>query len=540
MSGDSVQITYLGHAGLRIDGADLRLLMDPWLSRSGAFQAAWYQFPANAHLDQPSLLDCDYVTVSHEHLDHMDAAVLTSLPPTATVLIPQYPAPNFRDRLKGAGVTNLVEVPAWLKYPLNERGDWLTFIPEQSPMCHDSAVLVHAGGASVLHCNDARLTLGQARRAVLECGGRLDVMAAQMASATWHPICYDYPPGQMAEIAEAKRTGKFRAVGRLLSMVKPELAVPFAGPMCFLDPELRHHNQWLKSPGLFPDQKQAADFLRKRLSGQEVGLWLPGDTYEPLSRRHSADSMWRDFDYGDVDEYLDAYASARRPDLEAVRAAYPEPGPDLGERFVEHFRRLGEMSPYFLDRIDMTVRFELSGAVEGRWDVDLRPDGVRVDLTGRAHRPADYGFRLDSRWLAPVIFGQIAWEDLFLSMRFSAWRDPDIYNDYLIGLLKHAEPQALDAVEAYERGRETGEKIVVDAPHGRYEISRYCPHAGEDLAIGSIVVDGVLRCLGHNLEFDLATGACLNARCDPLITRSLVRVPSEAIDSPELEAFLCM
>jgi L-ascorbate metabolism protein UlaG (beta-lactamase superfamily) len=119
MSGDSVQITYLGHAGLRIDGADLRLLMDPWLSRTGAFQAAWYQFPANAHLDQPSLLDCDYVTVSHEHLDHMDAAVLTSLPPTATVLIPQYPAPNFRDRLKAAGVTNLIEVPAWLKYPLN-------------------------------------------------------------------------------------------------------------------------------------------------------------------------------------------------------------------------------------------------------------------------------------------------------------------------------------------------------------------------------------------------------------------------------------
>ena len=63
-----MRITYLGHAGLRVDGADLRLLMDPWLSTTGAFQAAWYQFPANAHLDQPGLLDCDYVTVSHEHL----------------------------------------------------------------------------------------------------------------------------------------------------------------------------------------------------------------------------------------------------------------------------------------------------------------------------------------------------------------------------------------------------------------------------------------------------------------------------------------
>ena len=69
------------------------------------------------------------------------------------------------------------------------------------------------------------------------------------------------------------------------------------------------------------------------------------------------------------------------------------------------------------------------------------------------------------------------------------------------------------------------------------EISRYCPHAGEDLAIGGIVTDGAIRCLGHNLEFDLATGTCLNARCDPLATRRLMRVPSGAIDSPEMEGF---
>ena len=54
-----MRITYLGHAGLRIDGTDLRLLMDPWLSARGAFQAAWHQFPSNAHLDRSALLDCD-------------------------------------------------------------------------------------------------------------------------------------------------------------------------------------------------------------------------------------------------------------------------------------------------------------------------------------------------------------------------------------------------------------------------------------------------------------------------------------------------
>jgi UDP-MurNAc hydroxylase len=520
MSGESIRITSIGHAGLRVDGVDLQLLMDPWLSGRGAFQAAWHQFPANAHLDRSALLDCGYVTVSHEHLDHMDLSVLTGLPVTTTVLIPRYPSPNFRARLAAAGVANVIEVPAWEKFQLNEAGDWLTFITEQSPMCHDAAVLVSAGGASLLHCNDARLTVGQVRRAALECGGRLDVMAVQMASATWHPICYEYPPEQIQEIGAAKRASKFRAVGRLIRLVKPELVVPFAGPMCFLDPEIQQHNRWLKPPGLFPDQKQAADFLSARLPGQNVGLWLPGDEYDPLRRRQVADAHWHGFDFGDIDEYLDGYARARRQDIEAVRADFPGPGADLRDAFVEHFRRLGEMNPYFLDRIDMTVRFELTGEVDGRWDVDLRPEGVRVDLSGRRGRP-EYGFRLDSRWLAPVIFGRIGWEDLFLSLRFSAWRDPDIYNDYLIGFLKHAEPQALRAIESYEQSRSSDEKIVVEATDGRYEIARYCPHAGEDLAIGSAVRAGVIRCLGHNLEFDLTTGSCLNARCDPLVTRRL-------------------
>ena len=203
---------------------------DPWLSSQGAFQAAWYQYPANAHLDRQALLDCDFVTVSHEHLDHMDITVLTSLAPGTTVLIPKYPAPNFGPAPGGGRGqhhrgTVLAQVPA-------QRARGLADLHHRAvAMCHDAAVLVSVGGAALLHGNDARLTAGQARRAALECGRRLDVMAAQMASATWHPICYEYPAEQMAAIAAAKRTGKFRAVGRLLRLVKPQLVVPFAGPV---------------------------------------------------------------------------------------------------------------------------------------------------------------------------------------------------------------------------------------------------------------------------------------------------------------------
>jgi hypothetical protein len=47
-----------------------------------------------------------------------------------------------------------------------------------------------------------------------------------------------------------------------------------------------------------------------------------------------------------------------------------------------------------------------------------------------------------------------------LSLRFSAYRDPDIYNDHLLGLLKFNDAVSLRFIEAYEK-RKTPESIVV-------------------------------------------------------------------------------
>src|SRR5919201_5651912 len=105
-----MEITSLGHAGLRVDGPDMTMLMDPWLSEFGAFQSSWFQFPRNDHLDVAALRDCDWVTVSHEHLDHADLSVLTALPERTRVLIPAYQSPNHRERLLRSGVRNVIEV----------------------------------------------------------------------------------------------------------------------------------------------------------------------------------------------------------------------------------------------------------------------------------------------------------------------------------------------------------------------------------------------------------------------------------------------
>ena len=511
-------VTSLGHAGLRVDAPGLRLLCDPWMSPGGAFLGSWFPYPDNEHVRTPQMLDVDWVAISHEHLDHLDLPLLRGLDPSVRIVIPRYPSPEMRNRLAGAGISNVViELDPWQRLALNDRGAWVTVIPELSPMCHDAAILIHTGEHSVLHTNDARLSVSQLRRAHAEVGGVIDLMGVQMSGASWHPICYDYPPEVVNRISSEKRTGKFRAVTRLLRAAPPKVVIPYAGPPCFLDPALAHHNAAMRAPGIFPDQTQALAFLRERLPKQASDYLLPGDRMRAGSVTVERDPHWEGFSFDDPAGYLRAYAERRRDEIDAVYAALPDPAPEsrLGERFREHFLALGALSDYFLSRIGMTVRFEVLGRAGGEWDVRLGPDSTAVDLVPSGVRPG-YHLTVEARWLDAVLTGRARWEDLFLSLRIRASRDPDVYNDYLVGLLKHADPDALEAIETYETTRDPDETVVLTDGSTEYVVSRYCPHAGEDLQHGGIVRDGVLRCLGHNFEFDLETGACLNARCDPL------------------------
>ncbi|HZX05375.1 MBL fold metallo-hydrolase [Kribbella sp.] len=514
-------VTGLGHAGLRVDADGVRVLADPWLSTGGAFLGSWFPFPDNSHLLTPELVDVDVVVVSHEHLDHLDLELIAGLPDTVPVVVPRYPSTIMQRRLKAIGRTRIVVLDAWERYPLNAR-DWLTVIPEQCPMSHDAAVLLKVGERSILHTNDARISLAQARRAMTEVGGRLDVMGVQMSGASWHPVRYEYDEAERERISTIKRVGKFKAVTRLVRQVQPRLVMPYAGPPCFLDDDLFELNSGLRPGGIFPDQDEALSWLADRIPDQRGACLLPGDRIRLDDLEVVRDPHWKDFalDAGPAERrrYLTAYAERRRPAIDAAWAANPVSRPGLAHRFKSHVESLGTLSEYFLARIGMTLRFDVSGPYGGVWDAHIGPDRVVVDLDGGTGH-ADYTLTMDGRWLDGVVSGRTRWEELLLSLRFTARRQPDRYNDYLVGLLKHADRAALRAVERFEAARDPQETTQIVVEGKQLRVSRYCPHAGEDLAETGVVVNGVLRCLGHNFEFDLTDGSCLNARCDPVLVQ---------------------
>jgi UDP-MurNAc hydroxylase len=508
-----LNVTYLGHAGLKVEIAGTTVLMDPWLSPEGAFQASWFQYPDNSHLITPSLFEPTAIIISHEHLDHLDPWFLARVPSHVPVIIPRYPSPVLREKILSARYREIIEVPVWERIDLFGKGT-VFFVQEESPSNHDTAIVVQADGQTLVDMNDALLSPVQLREVRAWAGQRIDLLCLQAAGASWYPICYEYADVRREELSRKKRLAKLAYVARIIKVAEPVVAAPFAGPPCFLDPELFRYNAEMET-GIFPDQQQVVDWLTKRGITNAL-VFMPGDKWDLAAHTRAADPLWDDFSFPDRCSYLQAYAERRRPVLKAMQDRYPEPRESLWKPFHDYFERLLAMSRYFNGKIGMRVGFEITGPGGGEWAVDFRPglEGVFDTLGDCAYR-----YRFASRWLPPLIAGSVPWEDFFLSLRFQAWRDPDLYNDHLLGLLKFAHPEALKAVERFETSVNTKELVTIHAESRTYRVQRHCPHAGHDLLESGEVLPGrVLRCLAHHYEFGLETGKCVNGSCAPLIT----------------------
>ncbi len=117
-------------------------------------------------------------------------------------------------------------------------------------------------------------------------------------------------------------------------------------------------------------------------------------------------------------------------------------------------------------------------------------------------------FQIDSRFLNLILEKKLTWEQLFLSLRFKAARDPDQINTYLFTFLRFADPAAYSAFEIYETQQNMSETFLLEHDGKKYEVQKYCPHAMGNLSKGRII-DGCIVCPNHGWTFSLENGSCL-------------------------------
>lgn len=513
-----MKITMLGHAGLKVETlAGATVLCDPWFDPEGAFQASWFPFPDNSHLLQDeSLLRPAAVLISHARQDHVDPWFLRQLAVDVPVFIPRASSPRLKEMVLRAGPRRIVEADEWQEVEVAP--GVVAFFVGEPGMSGRSAMVIRADGRVLLDMSDARLAPVQLREIRRTVGGHVDVFAFQGASASWYPMVYGYDDERAARLARKKRLGRFVQCQKAMKVVEPTIGIPIAGPPAFLDADLFPHNAQQEDGGTLPDAQQVADWLAGRGIANTAVL-LPGDAWDAAAASKSADPQWAGFSFTDRWEYLRDYAARRRPRLDAVLARYPEPAESLEAPFRAYMEDLLSMSSYFNGRIDIRVGFDVRGPGGGEWAVDFRggQEGVYEGLDG-----CGYVFTFESRWLPPILDRRMSWEDFFLSMRFSARRDPDLYNDHLFTMLKLADRDALRAVEAFETTPVSEERIIIHSEGKLYSVARYCPHAGSDLLeAGEVLPGGVLRCIVHHYEFDLDSGACDTPSCPAIQVEAL-------------------
>lgn len=509
-----MRVTGTGHAGLLIETETQQILMDPWMSPEGAFFASWFPYPDNAHLmESPALRAPTALVVTKDRPDFADPWLLAQIPAHIPAILPRYPSPSLRRTILAARPRPLIELAPWETHRF-EDGAALFFVSEESPMNHASAVALTSAGTSLLNVNDARVSLAQLRSMRSKVGGAVDLLALQGASPSWLPLVCDMRPELRRELAQKRRLSKLLQMARMIRTVEPRLAVPSAGPPCFLDDELAPLNAEMLGNGMLPDPLAIAAWLRDKHLPNITTL-LPGDAIDLASLEKETDPRSRSFADEDREAYLRAYARRREPHRKAVWDRHPEPSRPLADDLRAHLADLLAMSPHFNRKINMRVGFAIEGPGGGAVGVDFR-EGHEGTFDDIAH--CDCIFSVRGRWIAAILERRASFSDLLLSLRLCASGAPELYNnnnEHLAALLKFADRAALDAVEDYERAMELAPFITVHTEGRTFLVQRSCPHAGQDLTeVGETAPGNVIVCLTHHYEFDLETGRCItNDRC---------------------------
>jgi UDP-MurNAc hydroxylase len=506
-----MEIMYLGHAGFCVETADAILVMDPWLSSHGAFDAAWFQFPQNHHL-APLLRQKlaasrkpKFVYVSHEHNDHFDPDFLASLPKDVNYVIPDFQRPAVKDALASLGASRVVTCAHGQALAI-PKGTIKLYL-DDSGLNRDSGILFKSGETTFLNLNDCKLY--DELPEIVRSEGPISVFTCQFSGATWHPTCYDYSREEYERISRHKMMSKFETVARAIDITKAQVYLPSAGPACFLDPALLHLN--FERVNIFPRVPRFLQYLEKRLADSSTQLLdiSPGDIlYVSENRmvRNDAPAL----NENNFESYIKSYAAryAAFFSTQQVRSSEHTAESVLRQLKIELERKLSEFTLHA--RVQVPLYFGLS---------DHAGKLVRVGFVERAAeivpavRESDYYLVTAPAWqVARILDRSITWEQFALTFRMRLNRKPDIYQTLIQGFLL-MESEDLNwfcakLIEIEERQK----RAVIEAGGTRYSIDRYCPHQGADLSQGWLDQGRLWTCPRHRWQFALdKEGRCLTS-----------------------------
>jgi UDP-MurNAc hydroxylase len=498
---NNFSLKFIGHAGIFLKTPSMSLLCDPWLSEKGAFLHSWHQYPPNDFIERQALYDADYLYISHDHDDHFDKDFLKDFPKDkVTVIIADFLSDTFAQEIAQLGFSRILRLQDWEECKLAD-GLNVLVVKDQSLYKIDSALLIKVGNTTILHKNDCHIPDEDIPK-YRDYG--IDMLFAQFSGAMWYPATYAYEAKKQQRVAGKLKQNMLDSFVDLANGICAKEVFHYAGPACFLEDELFHLN--FQENSIFHDQWDVYPELSQRLNGN-LNLLLPGDDLALSSESRLQITRHQTFDFSQKKLVLNQYKQKRTEIIQSYLSSLPQPSDEFVQKFADHLKKLFSASDYLTKKVNALVKFAFTGASDECVFVDTCGSDFTV-MQSSAKVP-NYEFRIDTAIANLIVEGKEQWENLFLSMRFTAKRQPDAYNWPLFAILRYGnEPKLIAQVENMMREAEN-ETILVRDECGEYQVQRYCPHAGADLSCATIQ-DGKLICPRHQWVFDLRSqGKCV-------------------------------
>jgi UDP-MurNAc hydroxylase len=513
-----MKATSIGHAGILVETPAGSIVCDPWFIP--AFFGSWFVFPRNDQLSAEltaRIENADFLYVSHLHADHLDEAWLRNhLSRDITVLLPGFPTDELERTLRNLGFHRFVRTT---NAERNDLGDGLVVsIHVETSISDgpqgDSAILIEHNGHRLLNQNDCR----PHDTARLLRSGPVHVHFLQYSGAIWYPMVYDEPETRKRQMAASKIEAQFARAFQYVDAIRATAVAPSAGPPCFLDPELAGLNMVTGDElSIFPDQSV---FL-ERLAAMDITsghLTVPGTSFTiateagkttvRVDQPANGPELRRPFD--DKAAYLAEYAADWASWLADHKASWSKAQPDLVGRLKAWWDPLLEIAPTLAKSVGAPA---LLRAGDDESAVEVLIDFPNQQVRAYNGEPVRFRFTIARELVETVVDRRaVDWSNaLFLSLRFSAWRDGP-FNEYLYNFFKSLSPERIRRAEAEAAAKRSAAAAFEEVAVGPYLVERHCPHRMADLGRFGALDGDTLICTLHGWRFDLADGGkCLTS-----------------------------
>jgi UDP-MurNAc hydroxylase len=198
------------------------------------------------------------------------------------------------------------------------------------------------------------------------------------------------------------------------------------------------------------------------------------------------------------------------PWLDDLKAGWNPPSTDLLATVQAWWEPLLPMAPTLCGAVGANCLFRAG-------DLEIVIDFPNAQVRPYAGERCAFRFDIGRELVETVVAARaVDWSNsLFLSCRFSAWREGD-FNEYLYNFFKSMSVERMRRTEAEAvRKLNPPTETELEIELGEYVVQRRCPHRNADLTVFGEIEPGEggdeLVCTLHGWRFDCATGRCLTA-----------------------------